>query len=173
MVLLLLYAIGCSTQSPPIVQPPPPKAYYYHLTPKRGGTSAIVGPWRTLAACRDNLGSAFYSHPETCHRTGPHPPANCANIGSGYAYPKGAGLNPAWRIPDLDCTLMPVVHTGQYGQWIRFWYSADGVPTVVIKGQKPPTGAGSFTYYADSQCPGWPWIYVGDSGAPGGDGVCN
>ncbi len=141
------------------------------LTPREGGGKCLVGPFNRLAVCRDNLGSAFYSHPFACHNGWSAP--GCRNLDSGYGYPKGAGLKPAWQIPDTDCSLIPLIHTHEYGKWVRFWYSDVGDCTVVIKGQpKPVLPAGDFTYYADKQCPGWPWIYIGDTGGPGVDGVC-
>ena len=161
--LLLYRAYGANAQMP---TPHVRKAFYYHLTPKQGGQSALVGPWSSLAACRDNLGSALYSHPFACHNG--WSATNCVNLGSGYGYPKGMGLHPAWRVPDSDCALLPFVATGQYGKWVRFWYGDDGSATVVIKGQKPPTTPGQFTFYADAACPDWPWIKIADRP----DGVC-
>lgn len=148
------------------------KAFYYNLTPRQGGQACLVGPFIHLNVCRDNLGSAFYSHPLACSEQG-WSPANCRNLDSGYGYPQGAGLHPAWQIPDTDCQLIPIIHTGERGKWVRFWFSDVGDCTVVIKGKPAPVlPAGSYTYYADSKCPGWPWIYIGDTGAWNGDGVC-
>lgn len=144
------------------------KAFYYNLTPREGGQACLVGPWNTLAACRDNLGSALYSHPFQCHISGPTGGA-CRNLDSGYGYPKGAGLHPAWQIPDSDCSLIPIIHTHERNHWVRFYYSDTGECTVAIKGKPISVPAGSFTYYADSQCPGWPWIFIGDRP----DQVCN
>jgi hypothetical protein len=157
-----------------VIKPAPHKgkAFYYNLTPREGGQACLVGPWNTLAACRDNLGSALYSHPFQCHISGPAG-GNCRNLDSGYGYPQGAGLHPAWQIPDSDCQLIPIIHTHERGKWVRFYYSDTGECTVAIKGKPISVPAGSFTYYAGKQCPGWPWIYIGDTGGPGGDGVCN
>jgi hypothetical protein len=179
-VWALLYGLGHACTHKPakhhhakaLAPPHVKKAFYYNLTPRQGGQACLVGPFIHLNVCRDNLGSAFYSHPLACSEQG-WSPTNCRNLDSGYGYPQGAGLHPAWQIPDADCQLIPIIHTGERGKWVRFWFSDVGDCTVVIKGKPAPVlPAGSFTYYADKQCPGWPWIYIGDTGAWNGDGVC-
>jgi hypothetical protein len=152
--------------------PAPPhqrRAFYYNLTPRQGGQACLVGPWNTLSACRDNLGSAQRAHPFACHISGPAG-GNCRDLGNGYGYTKTMPNPPTWPVPDNDCTLQSLIHTHERGQWVRFWYSDVGDCTVVIKGKPQPVlPAGAFTYYADSQCPGYPWIYIGDRP----DQVCN
>jgi hypothetical protein len=159
----------------PITSPSPlpvhvRKGWYDRLTPKQGGPSCLVGPWFTLSAARDWLGSAHYAHSFACHNTGA--PADCAPIfGNGYAYPKnypyknrGNARVPAqFQIPANDAELLPVKGNPRlYGQDIRLFYGADGSCTVVLKGQKPPAVPGGFTFYSDNQCPGAPYLYVGD-----------
>ena len=150
------------------------KGWYYNLTPREGGQACLVGPWNTQAACRDNLGSAQRSHPFACHLTGPVG-NNCRNLGNGYGYTKSMPNPPTWVTTDNDCELVSTIRTHEHNHWVRFWFSDTGECTVIIKGRGPqtPSTLGSFTNYSNTPCPGWPWIYIGDSGGPGGDGVCN
>jgi hypothetical protein len=176
-VWALLYGIGHASTHRPVrhhhakalAPPHVKKAFYYNLTPRQGGQACLVGPWNTLSACRDNLGSAQRAHPFACHISGPAG-GNCRDLGNGYGYTKTMPSPPTWPVPDNDCQLIPLIHTHERGKWVRFWYSDVGDCTVVIKGKPQPVlPAGAFTYYADSQCPGYPWIYIGDRP----DQVCN
>jgi hypothetical protein len=148
----------------------PKMMWYYHLTVKPRAKPCLVGPFRTRAAASDNLGSALYSHPISCHITGPigH---NCDNIGNGYGYLAGTPFPPTWQIPDSAPVQMPFVHTGLYGKFVRFYFGDDGSCTVVPKGTNPPNIPGSFTNYP-GPCPYAPYTWIGDDYQGQGDLVC-
>ncbi len=165
--LLGMAARMCRAQPPLHVR----QGWYDRLTPRPGGPSCLVGPWFSLGAARDWLGSAQRAHPWACHITGPHPPSNCRDLGNGYGYLPAIPFPPPYAVPVGDALLLPIQgNPNLHGKFVRLFYGADGSCTVVVKGQATPPIAGAFTCYSDSKCPDWPWL----KGADGPyDGVCN
>ncbi len=80
VIVALLLALISAT-----AQPSQAGGWYFSMTPPHGQTFD-VGPYKTHFQCNDMCGSALYSHPFACHRTGL--PKDCGIIGNGFAYPK-------------------------------------------------------------------------------------
>jgi hypothetical protein len=148
--------------------------WYNRITPKQGGPSCLVGPWFTRAAAADWQGSALYSHSFQCHLDG----VTCQNIGNGYAYPKGLPYPPPYQIPASGPELLPIAGNPHWhGATVQLYYGNDGSCTVFPIKDLPKykamlgsgVGQGVIPYYANSLCPGWPGLYVGDRP----DAVCN
>jgi hypothetical protein len=149
------------------------KAYYYNVTAREGGQPGLMGPWNSLADCRDSLGSAERSHLFACHITGPVG-GNCRDLGNGFAYTKDMPFPPTWVTTDNDCQLIPIIHTHEHNQWVRLYFTDVGDVIVVIKGRPQPTlPPGQFTNIQlhGGAGPGYPWIFVGDN-CPLGGGDC-
>jgi len=167
-----------------------PLGWYFTVSPPAGdGPMFNVGPWPNTvlghAQCNDTLGSALQSHPFACHQTGPNPPANCRNLGNGFAYPanypypptvpivsnQGCVLLPRNKATDLPQGLYALVYTpnGSYAA-----KKGDGRYEAAEKRAKsdPRWAVG---YYANSKndpplwgvCPDAPFFEVG------GDDACN
>lgn len=153
--------------------------YYIQLQPQVNGPIGLVGPWCSLAAARDVLGSALYSHPFICHITGPHPPANCRITGNGFAYPAGTPYPPPHQIPSSDVVQLPLAGNPDQHGWMGLYYANDGTVTVFPAKDRPiyrakvQAGLGAFPLYVNKACPGWPNILVGYGGNGQGDGACN
>jgi hypothetical protein len=143
------------------------------VTAREGGQSGLMGPWNSLADCRDNLGSAERSHLFACHITGPVG-GNCRDLGNGFAYTKDMPFPPTWVTTDNDCQLIPIIHTHEHNQWVRLYFTDVGDVIVVIKGRpQPALPPGQFTNIQlhGGAGPGYPWIFVGDN-CPLGGGDC-
>jgi hypothetical protein len=180
-VWALLYGLGHACTHRPIkhhhakalAPPHVKKAYYYNVTAREGGQPGLMGPWNSLADCRDSLGSAERSHLFACHITGPVG-GNCRDLGNGFAYTKDMPFPPTWVTTDNDCQLIPIIHTHEHNQWVRLYFTDVGDVIVVIKGRpQPALPPGQFTNIQlhGGAGPGYPWIFVGDN-CPLGGGDC-
>lgn len=149
-----------------------PQGWYWSIKPPGFvGPPAEFGPYRSLAACRDTLGSAQNAHPFACHITGPNPPANCRILKKnnkailGFGYPTAYGPIPPGRVlPSLDCYEAPVA-----GGLAPGWYFPHFTPDGGVKVEKcsnlkkvialrKKNKYHRIGYYFNRKCPGAPCI---------------
>jgi hypothetical protein len=158
-------------------------AYYWIENSPDGTSQVAVGPYNTLAQCRDMLGSALYSHPWACHIYGPNgpPDTNCEITGNGFGYPEDWPYPATTTMPSSDCSYLivggslptgaPANATGSY------FLSGSSNSQVVLLPKGNGTNysnavaaeatGGWVGYYHDMSCPGAPYFGVGV------DNACN
>jgi hypothetical protein len=156
------------------------QAWYFPVVPPPGdGPVFYVGPYNSLAGCRDMYGSAIYSHPYACHITGPHPPSNCRNIGNGFAYPKDYPypVPPTQAIVGLynggDCAKLDRSKDDPKSGWYFLFYGPNDSFVAKCKEYKTDAKLSAYNpayqlgYYHDMSCPGAPCFSIGF------DSACN
>lgn len=162
---VLLFVIGIPISG--FCQTASPQGWYWSIKAPNGtGAPAALGPYRTLAMCRDMLGSAQRAHPFACHITGPNPPANCRDLPKlGFGYPTGYGqVPPNPMLPSSDCYQAPVAD-GLAPGWYFPHFTPDG-GVVVEKCQdlkkvialRKKNKKNRIGYYFNRKCPGAPCI---------------
>lgn len=147
---------------------PSAQSWYWILHPIASSAPDLyIGPYPSLAICRDMLGSAIYSHPFACHM-GSHSPGACAITGNGFAYP----TNYPFPVPaDLQLTAPDCVPAAPTPPLRRGWYFVYQTPNgagIAACSQYRHFAAFSQTtpgldlgHYADSRCSGAPCFSVG------------
>jgi hypothetical protein len=156
------------------------KAWYFPVVPPPGdGPVFYVGPYATLAGCRDMYGSAIYSHPWACHITGPNPPSNCRNIGNGFAYPKGYPypVPPSEAIVGVynggDCAKLTRSKDDPQPDWYFLFYGPNASFVVKCRDYNADKKLSAYNpayqvgHYQDMRCPGAPCFSIGY------DSACN
>jgi hypothetical protein len=165
----------------PTPTPKPRMSYYFGIQWRDAahggapiGPQIWIGPYTSLAWCRDTLGSELYSHPLACHVTGPNPPANCRILGNGAAYPRDypadayKTANGPLQIPTSDCTAFPAKQPFglRWGPYFLY-YDATGGASVhpasqfkiyLAKRKKDPNARMGLVH---AGCPGAPFFDVG------------
>ncbi|MBE3604119.1 hypothetical protein IMX07_10840 [bacterium] len=157
----------------PLTTLAPERWYWGAYSPDR--TKEIwVGPYGSLANCRDMLGSATYAHPFACHVDGPNPPSNCRIIGNGFAYPAHWGFPvPADRMMvSYDCVKLPRAGanarrwgwyflSGANSSDVELKMCVDGNYRKALKAARAKGSTAWIAHYSDWRCPGWPCFSVG------------
>lgn len=150
--------------------------WYWTVTPAATQAQVIyIGPYNTLAGCRDMLGSAIFSHPWGCHLGWQPASATCRNIGNGFAYP----ANYPYPIPtDMQITGQDCVQNDNPGLrlrsgWYFLYYTIMGGGVAACREHKKFEALAEITpgmelgYYDDRLCPGAPCFSIGS------DTACN
>jgi hypothetical protein len=174
IVVLGLSLLGCpSSNLTPVPRPTPvvgSDAWFFPIQPPRGdGEVFYVGPYENQEKCQDTFGSAIFSHPIKCHETGL--PADCANIGNGFAYPANwpypvpAALT---LTPSQLCVKLPDTALNNRSGLFFLFYGPNGASGVKACGEyaadralADKAGSGYLIgNYANMQCPGAPCFTI-------------